>query len=291
MSAQVYHCDWRDLLSLVPECDTLLVDAPYSERTHAGHDAGVSTAERMRHFATLNGGQEKDRTYALRKAEKGESHRRPLDYKPFSKTDVDAFVGAWSPRVRGWFVSITDDVLAPRWQRALEDSGRYVFAPLPFVAPGSRVRMTGDGPSAWTCWIVAGTEDNDIAGPGEEGAHIVVARPSNREFASWGTLPGAYVLPPGQGGKLPVVGGKPLWLMQRLVEDYSRPGDLVVDPCCGAGTTLVAALRSGRRAIGGDINAEHAELARKWCSNPTRPAPGIETEDGDVQPGLFKEGA
>lgn len=67
-----------------------------------------------------------------------------------------------------------------------------------------------------------------------------------------------------------VVGGKPLWLMERLVEDYSRPGQLVVDPCCGAGTTLEAARRTGRRAIGGDVSLEHARIAADRVSKPTQ---------------------
>jgi DNA modification methylase len=53
--------------------------------------------------------------------------------------------------------------------------------------------------------------------------------------------------------------------MERLVEYYSRPGDLVCDPCCGAGTALLAALRTGRRAVGGDAMREHAELAADRC--------------------------
>ena len=170
--------------------------------------------------------------------------------------------------MRGWFVSITDHVLVRAWESYLAFSGRYVFAPVPYVAPGSRIRLSGDGPSSWTCWIV-------------------VARPRNREFASWGTLPGAYVLPGGHGGNLPVVGGKPMWLMQRLVEDYSRPGDLVCDPCCGAGTTLVAALRSGRRAIGGDVMPEHAEMARIWTANPHLNAPRGELELDERQGALY----
>ena len=61
----------------------------------------------------------------------------------------------------------------------------------------------------------------------------------------------------------PVVGGKPLWLMRALVRDYSRPGDIVCDPCAGAGTTLLAAKLEGRRYVGGDIDAAHAEIARE----------------------------
>jgi hypothetical protein len=42
---------------------------------------------------------------------------------------------------------------------------------------------------------------------------------------------------------------KPVPLMQWLVETYSSPGDLVVDPYAGSGSTEVAALRAGRRCL------------------------------------------
>jgi hypothetical protein len=254
--AVVHNLDWRALLDVVPECDALIVDAPYSEKTHAGHDEGTAEANRQRGPIQC--------ADALRQI----SERRKINYGAWSEGDVHAFVREWSPRTRGWLVSITDHVLVPAWSAALEAVGRYVFSPIAYVAPGSRVRLTGDGPAQWSCWIVA-------------------ARPRSKSFLSWGALPGAYVLPPGHGGALPVVGGKPLWLMSQLVEHYSRPGDLVVDPCCGAGTTLVAALRAGRRAIGGDVSAEHAELARLWTANPHLSAPRGERQADDKQAVLF----
>lgn len=45
---------------------------------------------------------------------------------------------------------------------------------------------------------------------------------------------------------------KPELLLGRLVESLTDPGDLVLDPYAGSGTTLVAALRRGRRALGVD---------------------------------------
>lgn len=39
-------------------------------------------------------------------------------------------------------------------------------------------------------------------------------------------------------------------LAEHIVATYSRPGDIVLDPDCGAGTTIVEALRGGRHAIG-----------------------------------------
>ena len=39
-----------------------------------------------------------------------------------------------------------------------------------------------------------------------------------------------------------------------VLGELSRPGDLIVDPMCGSGTTLVEAAVAGRRAVGVDIN-------------------------------------
>ncbi|MCC6596997.1 MAG: hypothetical protein IT477_10855 [Rhodanobacteraceae bacterium] len=58
--------------------------------------------------------------------------------------------------------------------------------------------------------------------------------------------------------------GKPLDLMRAIVSDYSRPGDLVCDPCAGYGSTLAAALQKGRRAIGAECDPEvYAEAQRR----------------------------
>lgn len=45
---------------------------------------------------------------------------------------------------------------------------------------------------------------------------------------------------------------KPLSLLRRLIEASSNPDDLVIDPFCGSGTTLVAAEQAGRRWAGCD---------------------------------------
>lgn len=42
---------------------------------------------------------------------------------------------------------------------------------------------------------------------------------------------------------------------------YSRPGDLVLDPMCGSGTTLVEAVRHGREALGVDVEPRFTALA------------------------------
>ncbi len=56
---------------------------------------------------------------------------------------------------------------------------------------------------------------------------------------------------------------KPLALMERIVAAGSRPGDLVVDPFAGSGTTGVAAVRLGRRFLGVERDPAFAALARR----------------------------
>ncbi len=55
---------------------------------------------------------------------------------------------------------------------------------------------------------------------------------------------------------------KPLALLDMLVRACCPPGGMVLDPCCGSGTTLVAALMSGRQAIGLDISPAAERVAR-----------------------------
>ena len=54
---------------------------------------------------------------------------------------------------------------------------------------------------------------------------------------------------------------KPLPLMCELIEQFTDPGDTILDPFAGSGTTLVAARDLGRKAIGIEISAEYAQTA------------------------------
>ena len=49
---------------------------------------------------------------------------------------------------------------------------------------------------------------------------------------------------------------KPVALYERIIRASSNPGDMVFDPFCGSGTTLVAAQRLGREWIGCDLNPD-----------------------------------
>lgn len=70
---------------------------------------------------------------------------------------------------------------------------------------------------------------------------------------------------------------KPERLVERIVLASSRPGDLVVDPFLGSGTTAVVARRLGRRFAGVDLNPEYVRLALKRLDRE-RPPSGTSSE-------------
>jgi len=55
----------------------------------------------------------------------------------------------------------------------------------------------------------------------------------------------------------------PLSMVRMVVEGFTNPGDLVVDPFAGTGTTGVAAVQTGRRFVGLDLRETWATVARE----------------------------
>jgi len=61
---------------------------------------------------------------------------------------------------------------------------------------------------------------------------------------------------------------KPVALLERILLASTNEGDLVLDPFAGSATTLLAALRLRRSAVGCELNAEFLALSvRRLCSN------------------------
>lgn len=221
--ATLYLGDCRDILPTLGKVAHIITDPPYSARTHVGHDAVAGMA--------------RDR-----------GARVVLGYAALSGAQAECLANDFSDACDGWIVWMTDHTLAPAIEQALSARGRYVFAPLPYHHPGRSVRLTGDGPSSWTDWIV-------------------VSR--TKAQSKWGTLRGGYVAGPGWDDK-ERMGGKPTRLMRLMVSDYSRPGELVCDPFMGAGTTGVACMFEGRDFIGIEIDPAAFDIACRRIEDAQR---------------------
>jgi len=203
----------------------------------------------------------------------GSSTRKTtLSYDPWEWSDCRDLAERWEPVV--WLVVFSDHKSQSWHEAAAEEQGRYTFAPVIALRACPTPRMSGDGPTS-------------------AADYITISRPKRRlPQGMIGSRPGYYIAPhtSGPGYILQRVhpGGKAVSLMRALVRDYSRPGGLIVDPCAGGGTTLIAAALEGRRAIGAEIDPETyakacARIERTALTPPlpfTERAPSIGAQGG-----------
>lgn len=78
---------------------------------------------------------------------------------------------------------------------------------------------------------------------------------------------------------------KPVNVLKKLIEIFTDPGETVIDPCCGSGSTLRAASELGRNAFGFEIDRNfYREAKGKMLCNIF--AEGQETENTE-QTSLF----
>lgn len=122
---------------------------------------------------------------------------------------------------------------------------------LPMPAPGGvvAVAFVGSGPIAAHyrsrgCRVIASDIEESLGAPlGDVWTDIGVIAPRARERTGYPTQ-------------------KPEALLERIVTLRSLPGDLVIDPTCGSGTTAAVADRLGRRAVGIDRSEVAIRVAR-----------------------------
>lgn len=223
--------DWRD--HELPMVDAVIEDPPYGKRTHTGQ-AAVDTGKRWARA---------DRPTPDRRRETCLAINGKLGYDHLEPEDVDVLIERIGTICFGWCSWMMSHDLIPHYEAALKRLGRYTFAPIPIVIPGLNVRLSGDGPSNWT-------------------VYMLVSRTKRKKC--WSTKDGAYVGHTGTDRRESLVkGAKPLSLMEAILRDYTDPGDLVLDRFAGGGTTGVAAIRLGRRFHGYERKPEHFEIALK----------------------------
>jgi site-specific DNA-methyltransferase (adenine-specific) len=144
-----------------------------------------------------------------------------------------------------WVVVFSDAETTWRWRAALEQHGlRYVRTGA-WVKPDAMPQMTGDRPSVGfePCTIAHAQGPMRWNGGGKPAVWT--------HFTAKGHARPDHPCP------------KPEPLMLELVEQFTDPGDVILDPFAGSGTTLYAAKRLGRRAIGCEVNERFAEIAAK----------------------------
>jgi site-specific DNA-methyltransferase (adenine-specific) len=86
---------------------------------------------------------------------------------------------------------------------------------------------------------------------------------------------------------------KPVKLLEKLIEIFTDENDVVIDPCCGSGSTLLASLNKGRKAYGFEIKKNFYNDAKNLLENHKTTKQEIEeygfakTELEKINPTLF----
>lgn len=161
-----------------------------------------------------------------------------IDFDPITPGEIENFFDVFSAKAF-WILIFCDNVSFILWQEMALRRDRVVFAPVVWVKRNAIPRLAGDGPQS-SC------------------EYLCVSRPIG-EYKC-GSLPGYYMTPIGNIG---FPGAKPVDLMRALVRDYTKPGDLILDPYAGTGSTLLAAESENRRSIGCEIDPKTYLFASK----------------------------
>lgn len=132
----------------------------------------------------------------------------------------------------------------------------------PWVSDLERAGLQHIRVGAWVKQGMAPQFSGDRPGTGFEAC--VIAHPKGRKRWNGGghsAVWNHWVASRSGDGEKHHTTQKPISLMLELVELFTDPGDLVLDPFCGSGTTGVACIRLGRRFIGIEKDAKYAQMA------------------------------
>jgi len=188
-----------------------------------------------------------DPPYLGARGESWETENVPLalPYEPATSAMLTD-LAEQSLRLASVWTLVFNDYIGERVLRErLQQSKAHVVAPAP------------------VCWVKpdgAYAPNGTAFSPSKSVEFMTTAR--RRKVKRMRVLPGAYVSEP-YSPKLEILrtGGKPVRLMMDIIKDFTDEGDVIFDPFAGAGTTGVAAIRQGRRAILIERDERVAQLA------------------------------
>lgn len=189
-----------------------------------------------------------DRTHAMARTNKGRGHgSRAIDFQSWdhvAQTELFAQLGRVTRR---WVIS------------TLATSDAFAFDLEP--PPGLRCLRVG----VWLKKTPMPQISADRPGMGWEPI-VYFHREDEKPTWNGGGKAGNYYLASVSGTGHPT--SKPIAMVADFVRLFSNPGDLVLDPFAGSGTTLRAAKDEGRRAVGYELDERYCEIsAKRLCQD------------------------
>lgn len=198
--------------------------------------------------ASLHAAKEKDS--ALRKDSGPELQAIPFAAIDEIREDV---VRVCAEACEGWFIAFCTVEGARPWADCINASTmRYKRACI-WVKPDSTPQLNGQGPA--------------------QGAEAFVTAWAGKGHSRWnaGGKRGVYthlVNNPERTGLHPTE--KPRRLMSEIIADFTNPGETILDPFAGSGTTGVAAVMAGRKFIGIEKDRAYFDLMCRRLADAQR---------------------
>ena len=197
---------------------------------------------------------------------KQEDGQRTVEYGALDFAAMTPELRAESTRMavslcRGWFIAFCQAEAVSNWRGTIEAAGARYMRAMVWIKPDGAPQFTGDRPgmgyeSIVASWCRKGR--SAWRGGGRHGVFTHAQRDDN--------FPKEHMTQ------------KPLALMRELVALFSNPGETVLDPFMGSGTTGVACVTLGRKFIGVEREARHFETACRRIEEAQRQQPLIPHE-------------
>lgn len=156
----------------------------------------------------------------------------------------DSFIEAISKTSARWVLLFCTVEGTTMWANAINPSSIKYKRACIWVKPDATPQMNGQGPA--------------------QGAECFVSAWAGTGYAKWnaGGKRGVYthyINPSDRDGRHPTE--KPWRLINEMLKDFTNPGDIILDPFMGSGTTGVSCVKTGRKFIGIEIDETSFEIA------------------------------
>jgi len=248
----IYHGDCVDVMRTFPEgvIDLTVTSPPYDNlRTYKGYTFNFEEIAKELYRVTKDGGVVvwvvNDAT--INGSETGTSFRQALYFKEIGFNLHDTMIYAKNN-------VYAHDPRNKRYKQCFE----YMFV-LSKGRPNTYNEIK-DRPNKHVGKTLSGTKGRTKEGIKRNLKPIVLGEYQAR-FNIWEYTTGGSVASDKIAFQHPAV--FPEQLAADHIISWSNPGDIVLDPMCGSGTTCKMALKLGRRFIGIDIAEEYVEMARR----------------------------
>jgi site-specific DNA-methyltransferase (adenine-specific) len=215
--------------------DHVIADPPYSEHVHSKQWQGSAL--------TRKGAAR----CSTRFAEIGFSH--------LTADGRAALASSYARIAKRWVIVFCDLEGIAEWIAALRGAGLDYARACIWDKVDSSPQFTGDRPaSAAECFVCA-------------------HRPGKKRWNAGGKRNVYRVPVNGNTGAKDHPTQKPLLLMRQILEDFTDPGELILDSHAGSGTTGAACLELGRRFIGWELDPKHYATASKRLAEASKQQP------------------